>query len=195
MCLKQLLAYSTCSCERLVKEMVTPVMVFSASFETKGFILNITQHDFFFVPFVAKRWPEKFFLILSPISAKTPSGWLVLFSIIQDQIEIFPCLEPLVLVLKQFLLQRDLNEVFTGGISSYCLILMTISFLQVHDSGFVIPKCVQYRVQWKSGLQPARWASFSYNLGQNCWENCILGKHFSKRCSCTGSSLSPFPWK
>lgn len=43
----------------------------------------------------------------------------------------FPCLEKLVMVLKQFLLQRDLNEVFTGGISSYSLILMTISFLQV----------------------------------------------------------------
>ena len=37
--------------------------------------------------------------------------------------------------------------------------------------------------------------SCSYNLGQNCWENCILGQHFSKHRSCTGSSLSPFPWK
>lgn len=47
MCLKQLLAYSTtCSCERLMKEMVTLVMGFSVSFETKGFILNITEHDF-----------------------------------------------------------------------------------------------------------------------------------------------------
>lgn len=46
----------------------------------------------------------------------------------------FPVLSKLVLVLKQFLLQRDLNEVFTGGISSYSLILMTISFLQVWQS-------------------------------------------------------------
>ena len=29
-----------------------------------------------------------------------------------------------------------------------------------------------------------------YNLGQNCWANCILGQHFSKHRSCTGSSLS-----
>lgn len=43
----------------------------------------------------------------------------------------FPVLPKLVLVLKQFLLQRDLNEVFTGGISSYSLILLTVSFLQV----------------------------------------------------------------
>ncbi|XP_039152468.1 non-canonical poly(A) RNA polymerase protein Trf4-1 isoform X2 [Drosophila simulans] len=47
----------------------------------------------------------------------------------------YPVLEKLVLVLKQFLLLRDLNEVFTGGISSYSLILMCISFLQMHPRG------------------------------------------------------------
>ncbi|XP_060601859.1 terminal nucleotidyltransferase 4B-like [Ruditapes philippinarum] len=44
----------------------------------------------------------------------------------------YPILKYLVLVLKQFLLQRDLNEVFTGGISSYSLILLTVSFLQLN---------------------------------------------------------------
>lgn len=44
----------------------------------------------------------------------------------------YPVLSKLVYVLKQFLLERDLNEVFTGGISSYSLILMCISFLQLH---------------------------------------------------------------
>lgn len=44
----------------------------------------------------------------------------------------YPVLPKLVYVLKQFLLERDLNEVFTGGISSYSLILMCISFLQLH---------------------------------------------------------------
>lgn len=42
----------------------------------------------------------------------------------------------LVLVLKQFLLQRDLNEVFTGGIGSYSLFLMAVSFLQVSETGY-----------------------------------------------------------
>ena len=50
----------------------------------------------------------------------------------QSYVERFPSMKYLVLVLKQFLLQRDLNEVFTGGISSYSLILMTVSFLQLH---------------------------------------------------------------
>lgn len=43
----------------------------------------------------------------------------------------------LVLVLKQFLLQRDLNEVFTGGIGSYSLFLMAVSFLQVRQLFFL----------------------------------------------------------
>ncbi|XP_058445784.1 non-canonical poly(A) RNA polymerase protein Trf4-1-like [Malaya genurostris] len=52
--------------------------------------------------------------------------------LIKDFKRKYPVLAKLVLVLKQFLLQRDLNEVFTGGISSYSLILMCISFLQLH---------------------------------------------------------------
>ncbi|XP_053323587.1 terminal nucleotidyltransferase 4A [Spea bombifrons] len=51
---------------------------------------------------------------------------------IKDCMKEYSVLPYLILVLKQFLLQRDLNEVFTGGISSYSLILMAISFLQLH---------------------------------------------------------------
>lgn len=53
-------------------------------------------------------------------------------SFIKDYVKKYPVLPYLIFVLKQFLLQRDLNEVFTGGISSYSLILMIISFLQLH---------------------------------------------------------------
>lgn len=42
----------------------------------------------------------------------------------------FPSLQYLVIVLKQFLVERELNEVYTGGISSYSLILMVIGFLK-----------------------------------------------------------------
>ncbi|XP_063801423.1 terminal nucleotidyltransferase 4B isoform X2 [Pseudophryne corroboree] len=52
--------------------------------------------------------------------------------LIRDFIKKYPVLPFLVLVLKQFLLQRDLNEVFTGGIGSYSLFLMAVSFLQLH---------------------------------------------------------------
>ncbi|CAG5107900.1 Oidioi.mRNA.OKI2018_I69.chr1.g3543.t2.cds [Oikopleura dioica] len=50
--------------------------------------------------------------------------------LVKGYIRQFPALRYLVLVLKQFLLQRDMNEVWTGGISSYGLILMVVSFLQ-----------------------------------------------------------------
>nr|XP_040045096.1 LOW QUALITY PROTEIN: terminal nucleotidyltransferase 4A [Gasterosteus aculeatus aculeatus] len=53
-------------------------------------------------------------------------------ALIKDYVKMYPVLPYLIFVLKQFLLQRDLNEVFTGGISSYSLILMVISFLQLH---------------------------------------------------------------
>lgn len=42
----------------------------------------------------------------------------------------YPSLRPIVLVLKQFLTRRGLCEVFTGGMSSYALLLLTARFLQ-----------------------------------------------------------------
>ncbi|XP_062845844.1 terminal nucleotidyltransferase 4B [Trichomycterus rosablanca] len=53
-------------------------------------------------------------------------------NLIKDFKRKYPVLPYLVLVLKQFLLQRELNEVFTGGIGSYSLFLMAVSFLQLH---------------------------------------------------------------
>ena len=52
--------------------------------------------------------------------------------IILDFVQQFPILPKLVLVLKQFLAQRNLHEVFFGGISSYALVLLVVSFLQMH---------------------------------------------------------------
>jgi non-canonical poly(A) RNA polymerase PAPD5/7 len=46
--------------------------------------------------------------------------------------EQMPALKPIMLLIKQFLTQRGLNEVFTGGLSSYSLMIMTVSFLQVN---------------------------------------------------------------
>ena len=52
--------------------------------------------------------------------------------VIVDFIHQFPILPKLVLVLKQFVTQRNLHEVFHGGISSYALVLLIVSFLQLH---------------------------------------------------------------
>uniref|UniRef100_A0A0D6QZM7 polynucleotide adenylyltransferase n=1 Tax=Araucaria cunninghamii TaxID=56994 RepID=A0A0D6QZM7_ARACU len=53
---------------------------------------------------------------------------------IKDAIEKIPPLRPLCLILKIFLQQRDLNEVFSGGIGSYALLVMLITHLQVHGN-------------------------------------------------------------
>ena len=53
--------------------------------------------------------------------------------------EQYPALPYLTFVLKQFLVNRDLNEVFSGGISSYTVVLMIVSFFQV---GCSIPTVV-----------------------------------------------------
>ena len=46
--------------------------------------------------------------------------------------DIGAALKPLMLMMKLFLLQRHLNEVFTGGLSSYGLLIMIVSFLKSH---------------------------------------------------------------
>jgi non-canonical poly(A) RNA polymerase PAPD5/7 len=55
-------------------------------------------------------------------------------SIINEFSEQFPAFKYLTVLLKYFLRQRALNEVYTGGISSYGLSLMVISHLQMHLS-------------------------------------------------------------
>lgn len=43
-----------------------------------------------------------------------------------------PAVRPLTLVLKHFLQMRSLNEVFSGGLGSYSIMCLVISFLQMH---------------------------------------------------------------
>jgi len=46
----------------------------------------------------------------------------------------FPQLTPLALVLKQFLKNRNMHTAYTGGLSSYCLVLLVVAFLQQRRS-------------------------------------------------------------
>lgn len=55
-------------------------------------------------------------------------------ALICEYLERLTPLKPLMLVLKQFLYERGLNNIFTGGLSSYCLILMIVSFLRHNQS-------------------------------------------------------------
>ncbi|CAH9135564.1 unnamed protein product [Cuscuta epithymum] len=51
---------------------------------------------------------------------------------IVDSVSKWPPLRPLCLILKIFLQQRELNEVYTGGIGSYGLLVMLIAMLRNH---------------------------------------------------------------
>ncbi|GAQ89300.1 DNA polymerase sigma subunit [Klebsormidium nitens] len=53
---------------------------------------------------------------------------------IRQSMKTLPPLRPLCLVVKIFLQQRELNEVYTGGIGSYALIVMLMAHLQLHPS-------------------------------------------------------------
>ena len=50
--------------------------------------------------------------------------------LVNNLLKEYPMIRPLVLVLKQFLLDRGLLTGYTGGLSSYCLFLMTARYLQ-----------------------------------------------------------------
>ena len=51
--------------------------------------------------------------------------------LVRSYIDAMPPLRPLVLVLKFFLSQRGLNETFTGGVGSFMMQMMVVSFLQM----------------------------------------------------------------
>ncbi|KAL3809266.1 hypothetical protein ACHAXA_009964 [Cyclostephanos tholiformis] len=64
-------------------------------------------------------------------------------NMIQQILEQMPVVRPLVLVLKQFLLDRGLLTTYTGGLSSYCLFLMVARYCQEqaptwNDSGSLL---------------------------------------------------------
>ncbi|KAF9613740.1 hypothetical protein IFM89_010250 [Coptis chinensis] len=65
------------------------------------------------------------------ISFKSPSHTgLQTTELVRELTEQFPAATPLALVLKQFLADRSLDHSYSGGLSSYCLVLLIARFLQ-----------------------------------------------------------------
>ncbi|KAM7264312.1 hypothetical protein ACFE04_001995 [Oxalis oulophora] len=65
------------------------------------------------------------------ISFKTPTHTgLQTTELVKELTEQFPAAIPLALVLKQFLADRSLDQSYSGGLSSYCLVLLITRFLQ-----------------------------------------------------------------
>lgn len=51
--------------------------------------------------------------------------------VINQLLKEMPALRSLVMIIKLFLSQRSMNEVYTGGLGSYAIVCMATSFLQV----------------------------------------------------------------
>lgn len=81
------------------------------------------------VPIV--KFTDKWTEVKVDISFNMQSG-LLSAKKIKGFLKQYPLLDKLVMIIKQFLYQRNLNEVYTGGIGSYSLILLIVSFLQHH---------------------------------------------------------------
>jgi non-canonical poly(A) RNA polymerase PAPD5/7 len=73
----------------------------------------------------------------------TPHTGLLSNHLVRQYISTLPELRPLALVIKQFLIEKGLSQTYTGGLSSYCLVLMLVSYLQEQPDAHV-----------KSGSQP-----------------------------------------
>ncbi|EDV94498.1 inactive non-canonical poly(A) RNA polymerase protein Trf4-2 [Drosophila grimshawi] len=109
-----------------------PLMELKAALIKRGIATDVLVLDKASVPVV--KFTEHITQIKFDISFNKTTG-VKAAELIQRYIEQFPELPKLVIVLKQFLMLRGLNEVYsTGGISSYAITLMCISFLQQHSS-------------------------------------------------------------
>ncbi|KAI9911715.1 hypothetical protein PsorP6_009369 [Peronosclerospora sorghi] len=83
-------------------------------------------------------------------STATHSG-LLARDLVQRYADTMPELYPLAIVLKQMLRERELNDAYTGGLSSYSIVLMVIHFLQLWRHGDV---CFQAAAIYASGSVP-----------------------------------------
>ena len=83
-------------------------------------------------------------------SAATHSG-LLARDLIKRYADKMPELYPLAILFKQFLRERDLNDAYTGGLSSYSVVLMLIHFLQLWRNGDL---CFEAASIYASGSLP-----------------------------------------
>ncbi|OWZ02264.1 hypothetical protein PHMEG_00026204 [Phytophthora megakarya] len=83
-------------------------------------------------------------------SAATHSG-LLARDLIKRYADTLPELYPLAIVFKQLLRERDLNDAYTGGLSSYSVVLMIIHFSQLWRNG---DSCFEAASIYASGSFP-----------------------------------------
>ncbi|GMT26782.1 hypothetical protein PFISCL1PPCAC_18079, partial [Pristionchus fissidentatus] len=94
---------------------------------------KLSFHPGAFVPIIKLEDPDTRLNI--DISFNTVQGVKAATYMEQVKAE-FPVLEPLLLLLKQYVFQNKLHEAYTGGLSSYGISLMLVNFFQIHYPQF-----------------------------------------------------------
>ncbi len=79
------------------------------------------------------------------ISFNKPGG-VIAANVVKSYIAKMPALRPMVIFIKHFLNMRGMNEVYLGGLGSYSIICLVISFLQRH------PKVAPGQIQQEENL-------------------------------------------
>ena len=70
------------------------------------------------------------------ICINSDSG-LTAIPLIKQYLDTMPALRPLIMTVKAFLAARGLNSAATGGLGSYSVTLLAISFLQVRTQSVI----------------------------------------------------------
>ncbi|KAH6560770.1 hypothetical protein BASA60_000492 [Batrachochytrium salamandrivorans] len=94
---------------------------------------------------------------------------------------------PLMLIIKQFLVQRHLNEVFGGGLGSYGLLIMVSSFLMMH------PKLQSGQIRARNNLGILLLEFFELYGKHFDFQNVGIGLSFEKTWYTTRSPSNPSP--
>ncbi|EEB06137.1 poly(A) polymerase Cid14 [Schizosaccharomyces japonicus yFS275] len=77
------------------------------------------------------KFVDPFTRIHVDVSFNQPGG-LKTCLVVNGFLKKFPAVRPLTMLVKHFLNMRALNEVFLGGLSSYAIVCLVVSFLQMH---------------------------------------------------------------
>jgi non-canonical poly(A) RNA polymerase PAPD5/7 len=106
---------------------------------------------------------------------------LVTGALVKEMVVTYPPVRPLTIVLKQFLAQRSLNEPYTGGVGSFMLSLMVVSFLQHRCR---IEQHHNLNMSWNLGSLLMDflylYGSDSFNYGTTGISVTNFGKYFDK---------------
>lgn len=140
-----------------------------------------------------KQTPQS---LISPFALAPPGSadpnvhtGLVAAHLIRHCMRCLPSLQPLAFALKQLLVEHGLNDSYTGGLSSYCLVLMAVTFLQAYNHNPKQGAAHKARVDSRRTSLPAR--SIAASGGSRSFTDLTTAKASSEHSEHSHAPLSP----